>query len=221
MYVILVGGGKIGYYLTKTLLRQEREVTVVEKSAAKCAKLEDEFGDIVVCGDGAKPQVLEEAGCARADVVVALTGEDEDNFVICQLARKKFHVARAIARINNPRNEQVFRELGAARTVSSTAVIANLIEMEVVTRKITTLLTFQSGEMTILEVVLPRSSPVAEHQVKDVAFPEGCLLVSVLRRDKVIVPRGDTVLQGGDRLIALTAAQRRYDLQRVLLGEQS
>lgn len=219
MYTIIVGGGKVGYYLTKTLIGEGHEVTVVERKAYRCERLEHELGDIVICGDGCLPSVLERAGCQRAEVVVALTGDDAANLLISQIARHHFHVPRTIARLNNPRNERIFRALGIEGTVSSTAIIADLIEREVATKAIKTLLAFKSGEMTILEVDLPKNSPAVGRSVRELTLPEGCLLVTVLRGNDVIVPSGATVLAADDRLIALTSHAAEPQLRTALLGE--
>jgi len=221
MYVVIVGGGKIGYYLSKTLIGEGHEVTIVECKPVRAARLERDFaetGDIVVCGDGARPSVLEQAGCARADVVVALTGDDATNLLIAQLARQKFKVERVFARLNNPRNDHLFQVLGVASTVSSTAIIADMIEREVATREIKTLLSFKSGEITIVEIDLTQQSAGVGRPVRDLTLPAGSLLVSVLRGNDVIVPSGATVLTPGDRLIALTSHASEAELRRSLLG---
>ncbi|MDQ3929672.1 MAG: TrkA family potassium uptake protein, partial [Chloroflexota bacterium] len=130
MYVIVVGGGKVGYYLTKTLVHEGYEVLLIEKNLKKVSTYHERFGSVVLEGDGAEMATLETAGAARADVVIAVTGDDEDNLVICQTAKKLFHVPRTIARVNNPKNEEIFKKLGIDVTVSSTNLILNIIEQE-------------------------------------------------------------------------------------------
>ncbi len=131
MYVILVGGGKVGYYLTKTLLSEGFEVTLIEKERTIFEKLFQEFKDSVVLGDGTDIRLLHNSGAGRADLLVSITGHDQDNLVACQLAKRKFGVAHTIARVNNPKNEDILRRLGVDTTLSSTRIIFNLIEQEV------------------------------------------------------------------------------------------
>ncbi|HUW64956.1 MAG TPA: NAD-binding protein [Spirochaetia bacterium] len=220
MYIIIVGGGKVGYYLTRTVLDEGHEATLIEFDSAKAAKLTEEFGEIVLNGDGSRIRVLEEAGCARADVVVAVTGEDEDNLIISQLASQKFKVKRVIARVNNPRNQHIFSVLGVASTVSSTSVIARMIEREVTTQEMHTILSFERGDLDLVEIDLKPASPAVKKHVKEISLPEGCLLVTVIRGDKVIVPKGQTTLREGDRVLALTPQTKYAELKKTLLGDR-
>ena len=128
MYIIIVGAGKLGYYLTKDLLSKKFEVTLLDWNRGKVVELENEFGENIIYANGSSIDGLEKAGCARADVIVAATGHDEDNLVICQMAKRYFKVKKAIARINNPKNEIVFKKLGVGTTVSSTKSVAEAIE---------------------------------------------------------------------------------------------
>lgn len=220
MYIIIVGGGKVGYYLTRTVLSKGHEATLIELDPAKAAKLSEEFGEIVLAGDGSRIRVLEEAGCTRAEVVVAVTGEDEDNLIISQLASQKFKVRRVIARVNNPRNQHIFSVLGVASTVSSTSVIARMIEREVITQELHTILSFDLGDLELVEIDLKPASPAVRKHVREIALPEGCLLVTVIRGGKVIVPKGQTSLREGDRILALTPQEKRAELQKTLLGDR-
>lgn len=218
MYVIVVGGGKVGYYLTKTLLQEGHEVVIVEKESTRCRKIEADVGEILVQADGSTPDGLERAGAGRAQVVVAVTGQDETNLVCCQVARTFWNVPRTIGRINNPKNEALFRALNAGIAVSSTQIITDLIQREVDTRKLQTLLSFAAGEMSLVEVDLPKGSPVVNQRLSDVRFPQGSLLVAVLRGGRLIVPDGKTQLLQGDRLIAVSQSEHEVDLTSLLLG---
>jgi trk system potassium uptake protein TrkA len=218
VYCIIVGGGKVGFHLSRILQAQGHEVTVIEKDPGKLERLERELGEAAVQGDGARPSVLESAGCKRADVVVAVTGDDAVNLLISQIAAKTFGVQRTIARLNSPRNRRIFAALGVEGTVSSTAIIADLIGREVATRELHTLLSFKSGEITIVEIDLPAGAPVAGKSVRDIQLPEGALLVSVLHGDDVILPTGATVLAADDRLIALCSHATESALRAAVLG---
>lgn len=219
MYVIIVGGGKVGYYLSKILIEEGHEVLLVEKDKKKCDIIAEELGEIVYNGDGCEMQNLKEVGMERADVVVAVTGDDEDNLVVCQLAKKKFKVPRAIARINNPKNEEVFKILGINTTVSSTTIIYNLIEQEVDSGEVIPLMPLKRGSIEMVEIELKETSPLIGKKVKDLNINQDCILATVIRGEEVIFPRGDTVLQVGDTLLALTTPEKEKILKEVLVGE--
>src|SRR3989304_3329930 len=145
MYIIVVGGGKVGYYLAKELVEEGHEVLVMEKDAVKAERIAEELGDIALRGDGCEASIMEMAGFSRADMVIAVTGDDEDNLVVCQVAKVKFNVPRAVARINNPKNEEIFKRLGIDTTVSATAAILAHIEQEQPTAPLVPLLTLKRG----------------------------------------------------------------------------
>jgi len=221
MYIVIVGGGKVGSSLARTVLEEGHEVTLIEMDPALAAKLAEEFGEIVLNRDASHIPVLEEAGCERADVLVTVTGKDESNLVISQLATQRFKVKRVIARVNNPRNQHIFNVLaGKAATVSSTAIIARMIEREVTTQEMHTVLSFERGDLDLVEIDLGPASPAAKKHVKDVVMPEGCLLVTVIRGSKVVVPKGQTVLREGDRVLALTPQDKYGELEKTLLGDR-
>src|SRR2546426_6727036 len=145
MYAIVVGGGKVGYYLAKEMLDTDHEVLVIEKDGAKCERIAQELGDIVYKGDGCEAATMEATGFGRADMVIAVTGDDEDNLVSCQVAKVKFNVPRTIARINNPKNEEIFKHLGIDATVSATSAILAQIEQELPTHRLIPLLHLKHG----------------------------------------------------------------------------
>lgn len=222
MNVIVVGGGKVGFYLTRTLLEHGHRVSVVEKDAGRCQTLADSYPHVLILnGDGTNPGDLADAGADRADVLAAVTGKDEENLLVCQIAKRKFQLKRAIARVNNPKNQEVFGQLGIGVTVSSTGIIADLIERELALSQMRTLLTFHHGDMTILEVDLPKGSPAAGRRVADLAaqLPPESVLVAVLRGDRVLIPRGFTTLEVGDSVMALVHSGASTTLHRVLVGE--
>jgi trk system potassium uptake protein TrkA len=216
MYVIVVGGGKVGYYLTKTLVNEGYEVLLVEKNAKKVAIYAERFGAVVLEGDGAEFSTLEKAGCARADVVIAVTGDDEDNLVICQTAKMRFDVPRTIARVNNPKNEELFKRLGIDVTVSSTNVILSVIEQEIPERGLKHLLTLKHAQLAIVEATVEPGSVVAGKTLAQVDFPPDTVISAVVRDGTVTIPKGDTALKPRDGIIALVNRNSEEALRQML-----
>jgi len=174
---------------------------------------------MVINGDGCEPRYLEDAQVGRADVVVAVTADDEDNLVICQLAKEIFGVRRTVARVNNPRNEHIFTELGVDVPVNSTTIIAKIIEEEASFDDIINLMTFKRGKLALVRVDLSSDSPVIDKCVKDVKLPENSVFVSIVRGDNVIIPRPETVLMKGDDVIAMTKIESEQQLLDLLVGK--
>lgn len=218
MNVVIVGGGKVGYYLAKTLVNEGHTVCVIERYEDICAEFAREFGVMAINGDGTDLKHLEEANLDETSVIAAVTGKDEENLVICQLAKRHFGVGRAIARVNNPKNVGIFEKLGVDVAVSSTSIIANLIENEVTVGDIKTLLTFQRGDMAIVSSEIPFQSPAVNVAVKNLGLPEDSVLVSIIREGNVIIPRGNTIIRSLDSVVALTTSETRQELSRVLIG---
>ena len=218
MYMIIVGGGKVGYYLTKTLVNEGYEVLLIEKSARKVATYHEKFGAVVLEGDGAESSTLREAGAGRADVVVAVTGDDEDNLVICQTAKKMFNVKRTIARVNNPKNEEIFKKLGIDVTISATNIILNLIEQEIPERGMVHLITLKHAQLALVEATVESGAEVAGRSLSGVEFPPNVVLSAVLRNGTLLIPRGDTVLQPKDEVIALSSKESEEPLRQMLVG---
>ena len=214
MYAIIVGGGKIGYYLVKDLLTKGHEVAVIERDEVKCRRLTEEFGAIALEGK-VTPPLLERAGAGRADMLLAVTGDDEVNLVVSVVAKRSFKVPRVIARVVNPRNRRVFTQLGVTFTVSSTDIITSLIEQEAITQEILPILSLQRGELEIVEIHLSSSSPAAKRPVRDLALPPDSVLISLIRGERIIVPRGDTTFQPNDTVLALTVTSRVEELRKV------
>ncbi|MBI4288556.1 MAG: TrkA family potassium uptake protein [Chloroflexi bacterium] len=221
MYVIIVGGGKVGYYLCRTLLAEGHEVLIVEKNEAKCERLEEELGSICLRGDGCETATLAEAGTGRADMLIAATNEDEDNLVSCQLAKYKFKVRRTIALINNPENETVFKKLGIDVTVSSTNLVLEHIEQEVPTHHLMHLLKLEESGLEIVEVRIPGHSSVAGRRVRDLNLPQGAVLALVIRKDqRPMIPAPDTVLEAEDQVLAVTSHELEDALRLTLTGQR-
>ena len=219
MYIIVIGGGRVGYYLTKALLDEGHEVLLVEKNATICENVSDEFGSVCVRGDGCEAATLAEIGTGRADMLIAVTGDDEDNLVACQVAKYKFNVPRTIARIRNPKNETIFKKLGVDVTVSSTNVILEHIEEEVPTHPLTHLLEIRDKGLEIVEVKIPPESTAVGKPVKELPLPTGSILSLIIRKArKPIVPAGNTILQAEDQVIAITPPESEEALRIALRG---
>ena len=220
MFVLVVGGGKVGYYLAKELIESGHEVALMEKDRARAAQIADEIGSIVIAHDGCEGKYLGEAGCNRADVVAAVTGDDEDNLVICQMAKHHFDVPRTIARVNNPKNEALFRHLGVDELISPTRMILGSIEQDIPVHELLHLAALGEGELELIEAHLQAGSPAIGRAPKDLSIPEGCSLFAVIR-DGVATPlRPDTIMLEGDKVIAIgksdcqDAAPRPADRRR-------
>ena len=219
MYIVIVGAGKVGYFLAKRLCQGEHGVSLIEKDKTTCEEIAKELDVLVIRGDGCDPQVLEQAGAARADVVAAVTGDDEDNLIICQLAKELFHVQRTVGRVNDPNNEETFSKLGVDIPMNSTEIIAKIIEEEASFSDFVSLLSVKRGKLAIVRVDLPKDSPVIDKHVKDIQWPESSVLLSIVRQDDVVVPKGDTVLKPGDDVIALTTVGNESQLSNLLAGK--
>ena len=218
MYIIVVGGGKVGFYLSKELINQGHEILVIEKDKRKSEVIADELGSVVLRGDGCEASTMTEAGTNRADVVVAVTGDDEDNLVICQMAKYRFNVARTLARINNPKNERIFKLLGIDATVSSTEVILSNIEEEIPEVSLVHLLKLRHLGVEIVEAKVASTSAVIGKELKDVQFPRDSAISLVLRNGSVLIPTGHTKLAAGDDVVALTKMESEEPFRRLIMG---
>ncbi|MDP2044224.1 MAG: NAD-binding protein [Candidatus Omnitrophota bacterium] len=219
MYILIIGAGKVGYFLAKRLCQGKHTVSIVDKDRLICEEAAKELGALVINGDGCDPKILEEAGIQRADVLAAVTGDDEDNLIICQLAKEKFNLQRTVGRVNNPDNEHTFSELGIDVPVDSTKIIAKIIEEEVSFSDFVNLMSFKRGKLAIVRVDLPEDSPVINKEVKDIIMPLDAVLVSILRGEEVILPKGNTVLKPGDDVIAITLIGNEPQLLNLLAGK--
>ncbi len=218
MYVVVIGGGNVGYYLTKELLAAGHEVVVIEEEVARARVIADELGSIVVANDGCEGRWQAEAGMARADVVAAVTGDDAVNLAACQIAKMRFNVPRAIARINDPKNENLFRQLAIDETVSPTRAILGVIEHEIPVHDLLHLAELEGGEVQIVEAQLDGESPVIGRELRDIELPEGSMIAVLIRDDRAVAPRSDTRLRTGDKLLAVTSAEHEAELRALLIG---
>ncbi len=219
MYIVVVGGGQVGYYLSRALVEEGHELLVVEKDAKKCAQFEEELGSICLRGDGCEATILTEVGTERADIFIAVTDEDEDNLVACQVAKHKFKVPRTIARINNPKNEAIFKKLGIDVTVSSTNLILEHIEQEVPTHPLMHLLDIEESGVELLEVKVHPGSAVEGRRVGELPqLPHTILALIIRRGHRPIVPKLDTMLEADDQLIVLSTRESEAEIRSFLTG---
>jgi len=219
MYIIVIGGGKVGYYLSRALLDEGHEILVVEKDPDRTEFICSELGSVCLRGDGCEVTTLTEVGTGRADMFIAVTGDDEDNLVACQVAKHKFNVPRTIARISNPKHEAIFKKLGIDVTVSSTNIILESIEEEVPTHPLTHLLDIRDKGLEIVEVKIPPHSTTVGKPVKELLLPpESKLFLIIRKQQKPHVPTANTVLQAEDQIIAVTTPESEEALRTALRG---
>jgi K+ transport systems, NAD-binding component len=204
MKTIIIGGGKIGYNLFKTLRERGYEVILIERDKDTCIRIAEDFDTDVIWGDGTNLEVLKEAGIEEAEIVAAVTGTDEENLVICQIAKLSFQSKKTIARVNNPKNTIMFKNLGIDNTVCSTEVIANLIEFSFDKEDYRILNTFERGAMILAELAIRENNPWCSKTVKELELPKECVIVSILHGDSVIYPRGDSFIQQDDKILIIT-----------------
>lgn len=219
MYIIIVGAGKVGFFLAQRLCQNKHTVSIIDKDRSVCEEFARQLDALVIQGDGCDPHILEDAGILRADVLAAVTGDDEDNLIICQLAKERFNVNRTVGRVNNPSNEHTFAELGIDVPVDSTKIIAKIIEEEASFSDFVNLMSFKRGKLAIVRLDLPEDSPIINKELKDVQLPQDSVLVSVVRGEEVIVPKGNTTLRAGDDIIALTLVGNEPQLLNLLAGK--
>jgi trk system potassium uptake protein TrkA len=219
MYAIVAGGGKVGANVARALLRMGHELTLVEQREERYATLEEEFEHQVQNGDATELYVLERAGIARPpDLVLAVTGDDEDNIVICQMAKERYRVPKVIARVNDPRNQAHFDLLGVSPTVSATSSIIALVEHEVPEHELVHLLELRNENLEIVEVQIARDAPSVGKRVERLALPEGARLISVMRDGRAEIAVGSTELRAGDQVLAILQPGKEDELRRVLLS---
>ena len=215
MYIIVVGAGKVGSHLTKFLLSEGHEVLLIEKEKSKAPGLSTQFQESFLEGNGSRVSVLREAGANRANVLVAVTGADEENLVVCQVAKSVFKCPRTIARVNNPDNESLFSALGVDATVSATRLIDSLIEEQVEADDMVIPLVTLPGNVEIIEVDLSATSDVVGRKVRDIRFPEGAHYIAMIRKEEVIVPKLDIIFEKGDKVLVLVKKEAEQMLREM------
>jgi trk system potassium uptake protein TrkA len=218
MKTIVVGGGKVGYYLVKTLKEKKHKVVLIEKDITICEKIAEELQVDVICGDGSDVDVLQDAGIEETEVVAAVTGKDEENLVICQMAKVNFNINETIARINNPKNIAIFEALGVDKTVCSTQVICNLVEGEFNSEPLKIIESINKGQMILVEAKIDSESAWKDKSIDQLKIPKECLILSIIRSGKVIFPRGSVDIKEGDKVLIITNTDKKKDLEKYING---
>ena len=216
MYVVVVGGGQVGVNLTKLLLAEGKEVLLVEKDPKRYSQLADEFGENVILGDGTELGTLMDTGANRADILIAATGADQDNLIICQTAKILYFIPKTIARVNDPKNEELFQTLGVDATVSSTRIIGSLIEEKIDPGMAIPLMALK-GEVEIFQTELAADSPLINKKLSKLKLPPDVIIFAAIRGNEVLIPRGDTILEAGDKILALTKKEGKEEFRKVFL----
>jgi len=219
MKIAIVGGGKVGYYLCEVLSAKKYKVRLIEKKFETCEKIANKLNIPVTRGRGTDVEALRSAEVDECDMFIAVTGHDEDNFVACQLAKTIFGVKRTIARSNNPKNGGIIEKLGVDIAVSSTALITEIIEREVLDNGVKTLIKLQKGKASICQLELPDGAHTADKALKELKMPKNCLITAVLRNDETIIPNGDTILRSRDILLIMSLKKDNDDLKRFFIGK--
>ena len=217
-YVLMVGGGLVGFYLARALLKNGHEVTIIERSAETYDLVSQQIECPVVLGDGSTVAVLERAGASRADVLCAVTNHDQDNLIACQVAKYRFGISKTIARVKNPKNEVVMRRLGVDTTVSSTAIMTSVIETELPTTPVRTMVSLGPCGASIIEYRLDAVSPALGMHAGELVLPPDCSLISVLRGSTILPPLNATILEKGDRVVALIPQEQDEAARRIFVG---
>jgi trk system potassium uptake protein TrkA len=215
-YAIIVGGGKIGYFLARSLINRNYEVLLMEKDSPSFHRLFADLGDVVMQGDGCEPTTLQMAGVERANLVVAATGDDADNLVICQMAQHCFQRRRVIARINNPENEAIFEKLGISERVNSTGAILNLIGQKMQRPAVVLMGMLESSDIDVVEIILESNSPLVGATLRELQLPHETLIISVLREGKATIPHADLVFEVDDVVVALIPSKWEATLREFL-----
>jgi len=218
VYIIVAGGGKVGYHLAKLLVTAGHEVVLVEKQRGRYLELVRLLGEAVMLGDSSDAGVLKRAGANRSEVLVSCTGSDEDNLITCQMAKHLFMVGRTIARINDPSNEELFRALGVDGTINSTRLIDGMIEREVDSDALIPLLSLGAGKVEIVQSEIAEDSTCAGKQIKNLNLPPGCLIISIVRDGNPAASSPETRLTAGDTVVALLSRGCAAEFQRILAG---
>ena len=220
MRIVIAGGGAVGRHLAADLLERNHDITLIEQEPRIAGKIENTAPGVhVVLGDACELWVLEKANIQEAEVVVAATGDDEDNLVISLLSKQEFGVPRVVARVNNPKNEWMFNEMwGIDVAVSTPHLLTALVEEAVSVGTFVRLLSFEGGRAKLAEVTLDEKSLAVDKEIQELGLPRDSTVVAVVRAGRVIVPRGDTMVRVADEVIVLVTEDSEEDVRHILTG---
>jgi trk/ktr system potassium uptake protein len=219
MYAIIAGGGNVGFFLARELIEQGHEILIIENSSERAEFIANELGNVVLRGNADEASTLAEAGAERADVVIAVTGDDPRNLVLCQVAKRRFGTRRTLARINDPRNESLFLTLGIDATVNATQVMLSVLEQEIPQANLVPLLRLHNTDIEVVEAIVDSRSRVAGQPLHQVELPPESTIAVVIRNGSAFFPNGSTVLQPGDEVVALTRGVHEPKLRSLFFGE--
>ena len=219
MYIIVIGAGKVGFQLARALLKSDHEVFIVERSTSKCEDIMEELGSLVIVGNGCEEGVLREAGTSRADVLIAVTGNDEDNLVACQIAKHRFEVPRTISLINNPSNESLFLDLGIDVCVSSTDIILSHIEEELPAHSLVHFMAIKGSNREVVGIRIPPDAAAVGQVLREVSIPDDSLVSFIVKKDgTLLAPDTEAVLASEDEVVVITTAEGEEALREALTG---
>lgn len=221
MNIVVIGGGKVGYYLTKTLIEHRHHPTVIEIKKNTCNFIANDLDVPIICGDGTSIDILERANIANCDALVSVTGKDENNLISCQLAKKMFNVPKTIAKVNNPKNSDIMRQLGIDIAISSTDNIARLLEHEIDAASMRKIVSINRGVASIYEVVLPDNYKLHGKKLSEIKMPNMSVIISINRQGATIIPRGDTQLLSGDTVMFLSQNDAIHQLKILMKLEEN
>ena len=221
MYAIIAGGGKVGFFLARELIDQGHEVLIIENSSARAEFIANELGNVVLRGNADEASTLAEAGAERAEVIIAVTGDDEDNLVLCQVAKRRFGTRRTVARINDPRNEGIFRMLGIDATVNATQVMLSVLEQEIPQANLIPLLRLRNTDVEVVEAVVDRRSEVVGAPLREVDLPPESIIAVVIRNGSAFFPNGATILEPGDEVVAMTRGVHEPRLRSLFFSSEA
>jgi len=220
MYIVIAGGGRLGFLLAQKLKSDNHKICVIDESLSVCEHLAEEFQELLVIhGDASDPEILSEAKTEKADVIVGATPSDEANIIICNLAKELFNVKRTVARVNNPKHLLLYKYMGVDVPVDSTSIIARIVEEEASFSDVMSLLSIKKGRLSIVRVDIPKTSPVINKKLKDLKLPPNSVLISVIRGTEIIIPSGLTEILVDDEIIAATLIDSEKELINSLIGK--
>lgn len=217
--IIICGGGKVGYYLAKEFSEKGHRISLIERRKDRAERIALSLPEILVInGDACDSEYLIQAGIEDAEIVIAATGDDDDNLVIAQLAKEIYKVKKVIARVNNPKNEKIFKVLNVDVPVAATSIIVKVVEEETSFDELVTIMPIGEGSLRLVEITIPESSPVGGRKIEELGLPKDCVIVAIQRGSNVVVPRGSTVIQPGDRIYSVTTYEHEKSLVDVIQG---